>query len=171
MSDFGGKTKTTTTGGAIVNPQLQSLEGLRLALAQDILGGSRAAPPSQAALFQALRSSKNPVALLRQLAQQQETPQGFMPEFFKRVLIPNTLNTLTAAGLGRSGALGEAVANTQMAYAGDFLKALLTGVPSSQAGTPAQTTTQKFQPGVVDWLGLGLQAAGSLFGRGGIFGD
>ena len=85
-----------------------------------------------------------------------------MKGFFDKVLIPNTKNTLTAAGLGRSGAVGEAVANAQLSYGTDFLKSLLSGVPSAYRGT---SETQQYQPGIMDWLGLGLGVGGWAFGK------
>ena len=77
-----------------------------------------------------------------------------MQGFFDKVLIPNTKNTLTAAGLGRSGAVGEAVANAQLSYGTDFLKALLSGVPSGS------TQQQSYEPGPMDWISMALQGAG-----------
>lgn len=81
-----------------------------------------------------------------------------MQGFFEKVLIPSTKGTLTAAGLGRSGALGEAVASAQLTYGGDFLKTLLTGIPIS---APGSVTTSQYQPGFMDWLALGLQVGGA----------
>ena len=82
-----------------------------------------------------------------------------MQGFFDKVLIPGTKGTLTAAGLGRSGAMGEALASAQLSYGGDFLKTLLTGIPVS---TPSSVQTQQYQPGGADWLSLALQLAGGL---------
>ena len=87
-----------------------------------------------------------------------------MQGFFDKILIPNTKNTLTAAGLGRSGAIGEAVSNAQLSYAGDFIKSLLTGIPTGS------TQTSTYEPGIVDWLGMGLGFAGSLMGSGAVGG-
>ena len=80
-----------------------------------------------------------------------------MQGFFDKVLIPSTKGTLTAAGLGRSGAMAEALTSAQLSYGGDFLKTLLTGIPIS---TPASTQTQQYQPGGMDWLMMGLGALG-----------
>ena len=80
-----------------------------------------------------------------------------MQGFFDKVLIPGTRNTMTAQGLGRSGAIGEAVTREQLAYGGDFLKTLLTGIPIS---TPSTVQTQQYQPGGMDWLMMGLGALG-----------
>ena len=83
-----------------------------------------------------------------------------MQGFFDKVLIPRTMGTLTAAGLGRSGALGEAVANAQLQYGTEFLSALLSGVPFGGE------QEQQYEPGIMDWLQLGLQGAGMLMGSG-----
>ena len=78
-----------------------------------------------------------------------------MQGFFDKVLIPRTKNELTAAGLGRSGAIGEAVATAQLSYNTDFLKSLLSGIPSSGGTT---TSVSQREPGIMDWLGLALKA-------------
>lgn len=82
---------------------------------------------------------------------------SMMQGFIDKVLIPGTKNTMTAQGLGRSGAIGEATSRAQLEYGGDFLKTLLTGIPIS---TPGMTQTSQYQPGFIDWLGLGLQVGG-----------
>lgn len=87
-----------------------------------------------------------------------------MQGFFDKVLIPNTKNVATASGLGRSGAMTEAVANAQLSYGTDFLKSLLSGVPSGY-GQTGQAQTSQYQPGVMDWLGLGLGVGGWAFGK------
>ena len=83
-----------------------------------------------------------------------------MQGFFDKVLIPRTMGTLTAAGLGRSGALGEAVSNAQLQYGTEFLSALLSGVPF------ANQQEQQYEPGIMDWLQFGLGAFSSLGGMG-----
>ena len=83
-----------------------------------------------------------------------------MQGFFDKVLIPRTMGTLTAAGLGRSGALGEAVANAQLQYGTEFLSALLSGVPFGGE------QEQQYEPGVMDWLGLGVDVFTGLMGSG-----
>lgn len=85
-----------------------------------------------------------------------------MKGFFDKILIPGTQNALTAAGLGRSGAVGEAVSNAQLSYGGDFLKTLLTGIPVS---SPGSTVTSQYQPGGADWLQMALQLMGGLARR------
>lgn len=82
-----------------------------------------------------------------------------MRGFFDKVLIPGTQNTLTAAGLGRSGAVGEAVTSAQLSYGGDFLKTLLTGIPIS---TPSSVQTSQYTPGGADWLSMALGLTGAL---------
>ena len=84
-----------------------------------------------------------------------------MQGFFDKVLVPNTKNALTAAGLGRSGAIGEAVSTAQLSYNTDFLKSLLSGIP---AGPTSSTTTTQQEPGIMDWLGLALKAGGLAVG-------
>ena len=87
-----------------------------------------------------------------------EGMQGYIDQF----LIPRTMNAMTAGGLGRSGAVGEALAQAQMQYGGDFLKTLLTGIPVS-SGTPGgPTQTSQYQPGIMDWLSMGLGVAGAM---------
>lgn len=81
-----------------------------------------------------------------------------MQGFFDKVLIPRTKNELTAAGLGRSGAIGEAVSSAQLSYGTDFLKALLSGIPSGE------TRTQTREPGIFDWLSLALGVGGTVAG-------
>lgn len=79
------------------------------------------------------------------------------PEYINRIVIPATTNTLTAAGLGRSGAIGQAVAYATLAPQVDLLKAVLSGVP--HGATATQTGRE---PGVFDWLDkiLGLVSGG-----------
>ena len=84
-----------------------------------------------------------------------------MQGFFDKVLIPRTKNELTAAGLGRSGAIGEAVSSAQLSYNTDFLKSLLSGIP---AGPTSATVTTSKEPGIMDWLGLALKAGGLATG-------
>ena len=87
-----------------------------------------------------------------------------MSGYLDKVLIPRETNTLTAAGMGRSGAVGEAVANATLGQGMQFIEALLSGVPSSQT----RETTK--QPGAMDWLGALGPIIGALFGRGGVWG-
>lgn len=82
-----------------------------------------------------------------------------MQGFFDKVLIPRTKNELTAAGLGRSGAVGEAVSNAQLAYGTDFLKSLLSGIPSSQIPSGQ---TSRYSPGAFDWISLIAKTAGAF---------
>ena len=88
------------------------------------------------------------------------TMQGYLD----KVLVPSTTNALTAAGIGRSGAVGEAVANATLGQGMQFIEALLSGVPSSQV-----RETEK-KPGAVDWLSVLGPIVGALWGRGGIWG-
>ncbi len=87
-----------------------------------------------------------------------------MKGFFDKVLIPRTTNTLTAAGLGRSGAVGEAVTNAQLEYGTDFLRSLLSGVPSAY-GRTGETQTSQYQPGPMDWLQLALSLGSMAMGK------
>ena len=88
------------------------------------------------------------------------TMQGYLD----KVVVPSTTNALTAAGIGRSGAVGEAVANATLSQGMQFIEALLSGIPSSQV-----RETEK-KPGAVDWLGVLGPIVGALWGRGGIWG-
>ena len=75
------------------------------------------------------------------------------PAYFQHVLIPSTMNALTVAGLGRSGAVGEAVSNAVLGRGLDFLQAILGANIPSPFGTPPNQTTSK-HPGVSDYLGM-----------------
>ena len=70
----------------------------------------------------------------------------------EKVVIPQTMNTMTAAGLGRSGAMGEAVAQASLGQVTSLIQSLLTGVPTAAVG-PKETRTSK-TPGVYDYLSL-----------------
>ena len=80
-----------------------------------------------------------------------------------------TENTMTAAGLGRSGAEGEAVANATMSQGLGFLSSIL-GYPMSSRTPGGFTETTTKQPGLTDWLGLmdpigkGVSMASGWFG-------
>ena len=90
-----------------------------------------------------------------------------MGGYINKYVVPNTVNTMTASGLGRSGAMGEAVAEATMKYGTDFITALMSGTPSQspqQVSSTAQTV-----PGVLDWLSA-LGPIAGLFGKGGPFG-
>ena len=87
-----------------------------------------------------------------------------MAGYQNKVLIPTTMNELTRTGLGRSGAVGEAVSNAVLGQGLQFIESLMSGVPSSR------TTTTEKQPGAVDWLGAFGPIIGALFGRGGVLG-
>src|SRR3990167_5745908 len=92
----------------------------------------------------------------------QQVASGGIPSamggYLDKVVIPSTINAMTAAGLGRSGAIGEAVAQATLSQGTDFLKALLTGIPSEQAAK----TSESYSPGVFDWLGLIAKTAGAF---------
>lgn len=91
---------------------------------------------------------------------------GGMPAGLQGVLektvIPSTMNTLTAGGLGRSGAAGEAVAQASLGQVTGLIQSLLTGVPSAATGMTKQTTTK--EPGVFDYLSLVGNVAGGFAG-------
>ena len=76
----------------------------------------------------------------------------------QNVVIPNTVNTMTSSGLGRSGAMGEAVSQASLGSVTGLLQSLLTGLPSAQAGG---TSTSGYSPGGMDYAqaGIGLLAA------------
>jgi hypothetical protein len=90
--------------------------------------------------------------------------QGGIPAGLQGVLektvIPSTMNTLTAGGLGRSGAAGEAVAQASLGQVTGLIQSLLTGVPQAAAGMTKQTTTK--EPGVFDYLRLVGDVAGGF---------
>ena len=89
-----------------------------------------------------------------------------MAGYINKVVIPSTVNTLTAAGLGRSGAVGEAVANATLSQGTQFIESLLSGVPSGLmpgGGTTTSTTT----PGGLDWLQALIGIGGGVAQAGG----
>ena len=75
---------------------------------------------------------------------------SMMSGYLNKVLIPSTTNSLTAAGLGRSGAVGEAVSNAVFSQGTGMLTSLLTGVPSAAAGTAK--SQQGKDPGFFDYF-------------------
>ena len=95
-----------------------------------------------------------------QLAQQ--VISGGLPSamsgYLDKVVIPSTMNAMTAGGLGRSGAVGEAVSQATLSQGTDFLKALLTGIPSAGAAR----TSESYSPGIFDWIGLIAKTAGAF---------
>ena len=107
-------------------------------------------------------------ALKTMLASQ--TAAGGLPASMKgyidKIVVPSTVNTMTAGGLGRSGAVGEAVSNATLSLGTQFITALLSGSPS----TIPTTTTAQTTPGALDWLGALANIVG-LWGKGGPFGS
>ena len=87
-----------------------------------------------------------------QLAQQLAgggLPAG-MEGYINKVLIPSTTNTLTASGLGRSGAVGEAVSQAVLSQGTSMLTQLLTGIPGA-SGSPTKQTGG-YEPGFFDYF-------------------
>ena len=76
-------------------------------------------------------------------------PAG-MEGYINRVLIPSTTGSLTAAGLGRSGAVGEAVSGAVLSQGTSMLTQLLTGIPGAAASTTKQTSG--YEPGFFDYF-------------------
>ena len=137
----GGSSRNTTTSTSTPNantldPTLQALNALRLALATRVIAGGLPAA---------------------------------MGGYLSRMVVPNTINTLTASGFGRSGAMGEAVANASMQYGTNFLTSLMTGIPSQANAGSTTTKTEQSSPGLLDWLGPAATIAG-LWGKNGPFG-
>ena len=89
---------------------------------------------------------------------------GVPQEYIDKIVIPSTTNTLTAAGLGRSGAIGEAVAHATIAPQIQLMQSVLGGVPGA-----ASSVAGGHQAGVFDWLDklLGLAGAAKPFIPGG----
>ena len=85
-----------------------------------------------------------------------------MKGYIDKILVPSTTNTMTVAGLGRSGAVGEAVSNAVLGQGTSFIEALLGGYMPPGMMSGGQTTTQTHQPGALDWLGTLGQAAGGF---------
>ena len=86
------------------------------------------------------------------------------PDYLNKIVIPSTMNTLTASGLGRTGAVGEAVSKATLGAGLQLLETLLTGIPAPIGGG---TTTGTRSPGLQDILGLaggGLQGLGQFLG-------
>ena len=85
------------------------------------------------------------------------------PDYLNKIVIPSTMNTLTMSGLGRTGAVGEAVSKATLGAGLQLLETLLTGIPAPGGST--QTTSQR--AGLQDILGLaggGLQGLGQFIG-------
>lgn len=80
--------------------------------------------------------------------------QGNIPEmmsgYLNKVLIPGTTNSMTAAGLGRSGAVGEAVSSAIFSQGTNMLTSLLTGIPGSPMQPGRQS--QSKEPGFFDYF-------------------
>ena len=76
-------------------------------------------------------------------------PAG-MEGYLNKVVIPSTVNTMTASGLGRSGAVGEAVSQASLSQGTGMLTALLTGIPGSTPSTTKQTSG--YEPGFFDYF-------------------
>ena len=86
------------------------------------------------------------------------------PDYLNKIVIPSTMNALTVSGLGRTGAVGEAVSKATLGAGLQLLETLLTGIPAPIAGG---TTRETKSPGLQDILGLaggGLQGLGQFFG-------
>ena len=88
-------------------------------------------------------------------------PAG-MAENIQRNVIPSTTNALTAAGLGRSGAVGEAVSGAVLGQGTSMLTQLLTGIPRSTPSTTRQTSG--YEPGFFDYFSsiMGLAGAAAI---------
>lgn len=86
----------------------------------------------------------------------QQTATGGLPAsmtgFIQNMLIPSTVNQMTAAGLGRSGAVGEAVSGAVLGQGTNFITSLLGG-GGGGGGVPSGGTTST-QPGAADWISL-----------------
>ncbi len=85
-----------------------------------------------------------------------------MKGYIDKILVPSTTNTMTAAGLGRSGAVGEAVSNAVLGQGTSFIEALLGGYMPPGMMSGGQNVTTTHQPGALDWLGTLGQAAGGF---------
>ena len=86
------------------------------------------------------------------------------PEYINKIVIPSTMNNLTRAGLGSTGAVGEAVSQATLGAGLQLLETLLTGIHAPMGGG---TTTGTRSPGLQDILGLaggGLQGLGQFLG-------
>lgn len=87
---------------------------------------------------------------------------SMMTGYLNKVLIPGTMNSLTASGMGRSGAVGESVSNAIFSAGTGMLTQLLTGVPGS---TPSATKqTSNYDPGFFDYFGS-IMGAICVLGR------
>ena len=71
-------------------------------------------------------------------------------EYINTRVIPSTMNTLTASGLGRSGAVGEAVAGATLDANLELFKAMISGI-GQPAVLPGRGTGQR-DVGAFDWI-------------------
>jgi len=76
---------------------------------------------------------------------------SMMSGFLNKVLVPSTMNAATAGGMGRSGAVTEAVSNAIFSQGSGMLTQLLTGVPGSTPSTEKQKSG--YEPGFFDYFG------------------
>ncbi len=84
-----------------------------------------------------------------------------MSGFISKILTPEVTNTMTAAGLGRSGAIGEAISNAVLGQGTSMLTSLLTGVPSAQGGQTPGSQITRTDTGYKDIMGgVGALAGG-----------
>ena len=73
------------------------------------------------------------------------------PEYINKILIPTTMNTSIAQGLGRSGGATEAVANAVLGANMDLFKAMLGGIGGPSA-LPGRAGAKERDIGAFDWL-------------------
>ena len=86
------------------------------------------------------------------------------PEYINKIVIPSTMNTMTAAGYGRSGATGEAVANATIAPQVELLKVLAGTYPHVASGTRSRSTGGIFgNQGILGGLGSLASGVGGAY--------
>ena len=110
-------------------------------------GTERETQPSGGSAIEGLNQLR--LALATQTASGDITQS--MRGYIDKVLIPSTMNTAIAMGLGRAGAATDMISNAVLSQGTGFLQALLSGVP---AGAQGGTTTERRVPGIADWVGL-----------------
>lgn len=108
-------------------------------------------------------------AFWRQMASSVASGTAISPDYINKIVVPSTMNQMTAGGLGRSGAMGEAVSQATLAPQVQLMGDVLRGVPSGGYGTPGP-----HQAGLFDWFSqiahLGEAAGAGYTGYKQIFG-